>query len=349
LLFSQPALNPMPKDNKSSSTKTAFFLNLAFTVLELAGGLISGSIAIIADSLHDFADSLSLGLGWYFEHKAEKEKSNERYTYGYQRFSLLGALVNALVLVLGAVYIFYASIRRILDPQMPDVPWMIGIAVLGIVLNGIGVWKLRSGKSLNKQVMTIHLLEDSLGWLAVLAVSIILLFKELPILDPILAIVINLAVLVMISFKLVDVVKIFLQRVPEGVNVPLLEQKVLCLDGVELIRHFHVWGLTQKKLVVTLHVKTGDLTPARQKALRQEILGVFGDLDTEHVTIDFEEFTRYVEKLFENQAHRLDPLEDGVRNKVLRLAEDRHARTNCSREEALERAIVQAEMEQHKL
>ncbi|MDX5422811.1 MAG: cation diffusion facilitator family transporter, partial [Hymenobacteraceae bacterium] len=146
------------KNSKVKSIKTAFFLNLSFTILELVGGLISGSIAIIADSLHDFADSLALGLGWYFERKSVNKKSNDKYTYGYKRFSMLSALINALVLMLGAVYIFYESIRRIMNPQMPDVKWMLGIAVLGIALNGIGAWKLKSGKSLNKKVLTIHLL-----------------------------------------------------------------------------------------------------------------------------------------------------------------------------------------------
>jgi cobalt-zinc-cadmium efflux system protein len=96
---------------KDNSTKTAFFLNLAFTVLELVGGIISGSIAILADSLHDFADSISLGLGWYFEEKSKKG-STDKYTYGYARFSLLGAMINALTLLLGSVYIVYASVNN---------------------------------------------------------------------------------------------------------------------------------------------------------------------------------------------------------------------------------------------
>lgn len=334
---------------RTSNTKVAFFLNLAFTVLELVGGLISGSIAIIADSLHDFADSVALGLGWYFERKSEQKESNERYTYGYQRFSMLSALINALVLILGAIYIFYESIRRILNPQMPDVKWMIGIAVVGIVLNGFGTWKLKSGKSLNKKVMTIHLLEDTVGWLAVLVVSIVLLFVELPVLDPILAIVINLAVLVMVSYKLVDVVKIFLQRVPKGVNVPLLEHKILCLNDVVKVRHFHIWGLTQKKLVVTVHVKTKDLEPARRKALKQDIVAVFGELDTEHVTIDMEDFSAYVESLFEDHGSRLNALEERIRNQAVLLAEEHYASAKCTKDEALKRGISQAEMEARKL
>ena len=334
----------MAKENKSNSTKVAFLLNLSFTILELVGGLLSGSIAIIADSLHDFADSLALGLGWYFERKSEKKKSNDRYTYGYKRFSMLSALINALVLILGAVYIFYESIRRIMNPEMPDVKWMIGIAVLGVVLNGIGAWKLKSGKSLNKKVLTIHLLEDTVGWLAVLTVSIILLFWEIPILDPILAIVINLAVLIFIFVKLVDVVKIFLQRVPEGVNVPLLRQKILCLEGVERVNHFHVWGLTQEKKVVTVHVKTKSLGLAEQNILKEQIKQVFQDLDTEHITIDLQDYATYLEILFEDHQQRLNVLDEQARKLATKYAEELYSEGECFKEEALERGITKAEM-----
>ncbi|WP_276496209.1 cation diffusion facilitator family transporter [Pontibacter litorisediminis] len=332
----------MPKEKKSKSIRTAFLLNLSFTILELVGGLISGSIAIIADSLHDFADSLSLGLGWYFERKSEKEESNDRYTYGYKRFSMLSALINALVLMLGAIYIFYESIKRIMNPQMPDVKWMIGIAVLGMVLNGIGAWKLKSGKSLNRQVLTIHLLEDTLGWLAVLVVSIILLFWNIPILDPILAIVINLVVLILISVKLVDVVKVFLQRVPKGVNVPLLRQKILCLEGVKRVNHFHIWGLTSEKKVVTVHVKIDDLCLVEQKILKDKISAVFRDLDTEHVTIDMENYTAYVASLFKDNQQRLNVLDEQTQTMALKYAEELYSDEDCSKEEALEKGIVKA-------
>ncbi|MDX5423017.1 MAG: cation diffusion facilitator family transporter [Hymenobacteraceae bacterium] len=334
----------MAEENKSKSIRAAFLLNLFFTILELVGGLISGSIAIIADSLHDFADSLALGLGWYFERKSEKEKSNDRYTYGYKRFSMLSALINALVLMLGAIYIFYESIKRIMNPQMPDVKWMLGIAVLGVVLNGIGAWKLKSGKSLNKKVLTIHLLEDTVGWLAVFVVSIILLFWDIPVLDPILAIVINLAVLILVSAKLVDVVKVFLQRVPEGVNVPLLRQKILCLEGVERVNHFHVWGLTSEKKVVTVHVKIKNLGLTNQKILKARITEVFEDMDTEHVTIDMEDFSTYLESLFKAHQQRLNVLDEQTRSIALQYAEALYSGEKHSKEEALERGITKAEM-----
>lgn len=273
-------------NKKDNSIRTAFFLNLAFTVLELAGGIISGSIAILADSLHDFADSLSLGAGWYFENKSKKG-SSDKYSYGYARFSLLGAMINAMTLLLGSIYIFYVSIDRILNPQMPDAYWMLGVSVIGIALNGIGVWKLKSGKSMNKQVMMIHLLEDALGWVAVLIGSIVLLFYNIPVIDPILAIAINLIVLVFALSKLVKALKIMLQKVPSNINLPELRQKILCLDKVKEVSHLHVWSLTEEKLVVTVHVQVSDIQSLHDAAeVKQQIENIFSDMDTEHISID---------------------------------------------------------------
>ena len=274
----------MKKDD--NSIRTAFFLNLAFTVLELVGGIISGSIAILADSLHDFADSLSLGAGWYFEKKAQKG-STDKYSYGYARFSLLGAMINAVTLLLRSIYIIYESINRIMNPEMPDVYWMLGISVLGILLNGIGVWKLKSGKSMNKQVMTIHLLEDALGWVAVLIGSIVLLFVKIPVLDPILAILINVTVLIFVISKLIKSLKIMLQRVPETVNLPEIKQKILCLDKIREVSHLHVWSLTEEKIVVTVHVQISGINSLDQASeVKHQIQDIFKGVNTEHISID---------------------------------------------------------------
>ena len=221
-----------------------------------------------------------------FRKKAQKG-ATDKYAYGYARFSLLGAMINAVTLLLGSIYIIYESINRIMKPEMPDVYWMLGISVLGILLNGIGVWKLKTGKSMNKQVMTIHLLEDALGWVAVLIGSIVLLFVKIPVLDPILAILINVTVLIFVMSKLVKSLKIMLQRVPETVNLPEIKQKILCLDQVKDLSHLHVWSLTEEKAVVTVHVLvTGIRSLDDASKVKQQIRSVFNEINTEHISID---------------------------------------------------------------
>ncbi len=270
-----------------NSIRDAFLINVAFTILELIGGILSGSIAILADSLHDFADSLSLGAGWYLENKSKKS-STQKYSYGYARFSLLGAMINAITLLLGSIYIIYESVNRIIDPEMPNVYWMLGTSVIGIALNGIAVWRLKSGKNMNRQVMLIHLLEDALGWVAVFIGSIVLLFIEIPILDPLLAIIINILVLAFVMTKLVASIQILLQKVPDNVNIPELRQKILCLNNVKDVSHLHVWSLNEEKIVATVHIRTVELhTFDEEIKLKKSIETIFNTLNPEHLTIDF--------------------------------------------------------------
>lgn len=170
--------------------KVAFFLNLAFTILEIFGGLWTNSMAILSDALHDLGDSISLGAAWYLEKYSEKAPDST-FSYGYGRFSLLGALISSIVLVIGAVIILSQVIPRLIDPQEVHPQGMLGLAVLGIIVNGIAAIRLRKGSTLNEKVASWHLLEDVLGWVAVLIVSIVLLIKDIPILDPILSLVIT--------------------------------------------------------------------------------------------------------------------------------------------------------------
>jgi cobalt-zinc-cadmium efflux system protein len=110
----------------------AFWLNTAFAIIEIIGGLYTNSVAILSDALHDFGDSLSLGLSWYFQKKSE-QKRDPAFSYGYKRFSLLGAFINSLVLIIGSVFILQEAITRLSDPQNPDAKGMVILAILGIV------------------------------------------------------------------------------------------------------------------------------------------------------------------------------------------------------------------------
>jgi cobalt-zinc-cadmium efflux system protein len=149
--------------------RVVFFLNLGFTVVEIVGGLWTNSTAIVADAVHDLGDSLSLGLAWFLERYSNKSR-DATFTYGYRRFSLLGALVNAIVLVTGSVFVLATAILRIIHPEPVNAAGMLGFAVAGIIVNGLAVLRVKKGKSLNAQVVTWHLLEDVLGWVAVLMV-----------------------------------------------------------------------------------------------------------------------------------------------------------------------------------
>ena len=186
----------------------AFFLNLTFTIIEFIGGLLTNSTAIMADAVHDLGDTLSIGSAWLLD-KLSKKGADSSFTYGYRRLSLLGALINALVLVAGSVWILTQTIPRLLEPQMPYTEGMMGLAVLGVIMNGYAAYKLHGGQTLNEKVLNWHLIEDVMGWVAVLIVAITMHYVDWPILDPLLSLLFTLFILFNVFRNLKSTVKLF--------------------------------------------------------------------------------------------------------------------------------------------
>ena len=167
----------------------AFILNVCFTIIEIVGGILTNSVAILSDALHDLGDSLSLGLAWYFQRLSEKGR-DRNFSYGYKRFSVLGALITSVVLVIGSVIIIYSAVSRLQHPQISNGLGMLGLAVLGILVNGAAVVRLKGSSSVNSRAVMLHLMEDVLGWVAVLIGSLFIYFFDWQIIDPILSLMI---------------------------------------------------------------------------------------------------------------------------------------------------------------
>lgn len=239
--------------HSGSNILIAFFLNLGFAVVELVGGLYTGSVAILSDALHDFGDSMSLGLAWYLERISTKGR-DKAFSYGYKRFSLLSALVISLVLLIGSLVMLYTAVGKILSPQPVDAHGMLLLAVLGVAVNGYAAWRMMRGTSHSDRALRLHLLEDVLGWVAVLLVSVVMLFVDLPILDPILSICISLWILYNLYFNLRDTLKILLQGVPEGVDSERLEQELRAVPDVLDVHDLHLWTMNGEEHIASLHI-----------------------------------------------------------------------------------------------
>jgi len=271
-----------------SNLRTAFLLNLGFTILEIFGGLYTNSLAILSDAVHDFGDSLSLGMAWYFESLA-KNDPDHKFSYGYRRFSLLSALLNALILFGGSIYMLSQAVRRILNPEPSQAEGMILFAVIGILVNGAAALKLKNENSINARVVALHLLEDVLGWAAVLVVGIILLFSDSPYLDPILSMLIALYIVYNVLKNLRQTVKIFLQGVPAGLSLEDIQDRVLPVENVESIHHPHVWSLDGERHVLTMHVVVPeDTTLDQARCVKNDIKEALSSLDISHLTIEIE-------------------------------------------------------------
>lgn len=268
--------------------QVAFFLNLLFTVIEFVGGFLTNSMAILSDAVHDLGDSFSLGLSWYFQKVAKKPRTNN-YTYGFKRFSLLGAIINSLILVVGSVLILSKAIPRLFAPEQPDAQGMIWLAVLGVVVNGAAVLRLRRGSSINERVVSLHLLEDVLGWIAVLIGAVVMLFADVPVLDPILSIVITLYVLFNVYGNIKESFRIILQGSPESVDLDELKKTILAVNSVQGIHDIHVWSVDGEYNVLTVHVVlSSPLQMDDLYGLKTEIREKLLALGVQHSTIEFE-------------------------------------------------------------
>lgn len=266
----------------------AFFLNLAFAIIEIVGGILTNSVAILSDALHDFGDSLSLGFAWYFQ-KISNKKRDKSFSYGYKRFSVLGAIINSIILAMGSVFILSQAIPRLIYPQQANATGMFFLAILGIAVNGFAMLRLRKGKSLNEKTVSLHLLEDVLGWVAVLVGSIIMLFADAPIIDPIISILIALFIIFNIYKNLKSSLKIFLQGVPEGVDLKEIQHIVSSVKNVEDVHDVHAWSIDGLYNIVTLHiVHPNNLSIDGIKNTKNEVKKRLHKLDVHHITIECE-------------------------------------------------------------
>lgn len=255
----------------TKSIRAAFFLNLSFTIIELIGGLFTNSMAILADALHDLGDSISLGLSWYLEKIATK-KRDAQYTYGYARFSLLSALINAIVLISGSIFILSKAIPRLFNPVQPDTNGMLILALLGVLFNGLAVLKLRNSESLNQQMVSWHLWEDVLGWIGVLIISIIMKFFQVPILDGLFSVLFTLFILYNVLKVLKKTMKILLQGRPDQMDLDQLTNSIELIPNIISSHDLRIWSMDGKQMIMTLHV----VVPANSS--KQEIIKVKGQV-----------------------------------------------------------------------
>ncbi len=229
-----------------------------------------------------------MGVAYYLQRVSSK-KGDNRFSYGYKRFSLLGSVFISVILVIGAVFIMREGILRVIHPEDSNAKGMFLLAILGIIVNGAAVLKLRGGASHNERAVLLHMMEDVLGWVAVLVASIVMIFVDVPVLDPILSIAITFWVLFNVYKNLKETISIMLQEVPRGINLDKLRKEIVQLADIESIHDVHLWTMDGENHILTLHIVIKEGVGVRTVAeLKSRVREIAVNFDIGHVTIETE-------------------------------------------------------------
>ena len=263
----------------------AFWLNLSFAAIELVGGLYTQSLAVISDALHDFGDALSLGMGYFLQRKSAQGPS-ETYSYGLRRLSLLSAFLTGIVISVGAIYIMAEAVMSFNQPREPHGQGMMVLALFGIGVNGLAAWRLGHGNTQNEKMLRWHLLEDVLGWVAVLIGSFGIMLFKWNWLDPFLAFGISAFVLYNVVRRLAETVGLFLQCNPNPSALREFRESVAKLPDVEETHDVHFWSLDGVRHVLSLHVVVRNMSRAAE--IKEEVRKLSDTLGDCHLTIEIE-------------------------------------------------------------
>jgi len=273
--------------DREKNVGLAAALNILFTVIELIGGFLTNSLALIADALHDFADSFALIIAWYAEKKAKKPATS-KMTFGYRRLSLLSATFTIIVLVTGSLFVLTQAIPRLISPEPVNAEGMVLIAVIGVTINGLGYFRLKKGMSQSEKVLSWHLLEDILGWVVLLTGSIIMRFWNKPVIDPIMTIGFTVFVLWGVSKNAKEVLNLLLEGVPEYIDIDEIKKSILSVEGVKMVHDLHVWSLEGETDLLTTHVVVEDKYLQTPDKMRQAIKSKLEEHHIEHSTLELE-------------------------------------------------------------
>lgn len=261
----------------------AFVLNLAFSVFEIIGGIFTGSVAIISDAVHDIGDAAGIGISYFLEKKSKKQPDG-KYTYGYGRYSVLGSAIVVVILIVGSLAVIYNAVERLFNPVAINYDGMILFAVVGVSVNFGAAFFTRGGGSLNQKAVNLHMLEDVLGWAVVLVGAVVMRFTEFGIIDPILSIGVAVFVLINAVGNLKEVIDVFLEKVPCGIDADEIKHHILEIEGIIDVHHIHIWSVDGQNNYATMHIVSNLYGYEIKEKVREELR----EHGISHITMELE-------------------------------------------------------------
>ena len=263
----------------------AFFLNLSYAIVEFIAGGIFGSSAVLADSIHDLGDAIAIGISAFLETISNREEDSH-YTLGYKRFSLLGALVTAVILMTGSVLVILGNITKLFHPQPVNDEGILWLGIIAVSINVLASLVVRKGKTKNESILSLHFLEDTLGWVAVILMAIVLRFTDWYILDPLLSLVISIFILSKAIPRFWSTLKIFLDAVPEGVDIKQVKSDLEQLDHVASVNQLNLWTMDGLEKNAIVHVCLKEIE--QMELCKESIRSKLKDCGFQNITIEID-------------------------------------------------------------
>ena len=264
----------------------AFFLNLSYAIVEFMAGGVFGSSAVLADSVHDLGDAIAIGVSAVLETISNREEDSH-YTLGYKRFSLLGALVTAVILMTGSVLVILENITKLFHPQPINDEGILWLGIIAVSINVLASLVVRKGKTKNESILSLHFLEDTLGWVAVILMVVVLRFTDWYILDPLLSLIISFFILSKAIPRFWSTLKIFLDAVPEGVDIKQVKSDLEQLDHVASINQLNLWTMDGLKKNAIVHVCLKEIE--KMEVCKESIRSKLKDCGFQNITIEVDE------------------------------------------------------------
>ncbi len=283
------------RDASVKSLMVVFGTNLLFSIIEFVAGILFNSTAIFSDAVHDLGDAVSTGTALVLEKKSMKH-ADGTYTFGQRRFSLLGALITGLILIIGSGIALFRAIPRFFAPEPVEATGMLWLAVVAIGLNLVSAVALLGRKSRSERMLQLHMLEDVLGWVAILIISVILQFKPWYFLDPLVSVGISLYILHEAIPQTIGTIRILMESVPEDVDVNEISDKLLQIQGVHGLTHLHLWSMDGQDNNFAVTLFTADPSVQEQDRIKTAVRQI---LVPYHVTCSTIEVNYDPDRLFE--------------------------------------------------
>lgn len=261
----------------------AFLLNLVFSIFEFLGGIFTGSVAIISDAVHDIGDAASIGVSYFLEKKSKKQP-DEKYTYGYARYSVIGSVITTMILLFGSATVIYNAVVRIIEPTEINYNGMIVFALVGVFVNGCAAFFTRDGDSLNQKAVNLHMLEDVLGWIVVLIGAVVMRFTDFVLIDPIMSICVAVFIFVNAVKNLKVAIELFLEKIPKELDINTIKEHLLHIDGVLGVHHIHIWSMDGQNNYATMHIVANGDAHTIKEHIREEL----AEHGISHATLELE-------------------------------------------------------------